>query len=62
MLHDSQEQPGEEVWIKLDMMITPLLLNYCQCQLVQGQYYEVIEHCTSLLSKYEGEASSAPFT
>ncbi|CAL8273747.1 AH receptor-interacting protein isoform X1 [Gadus morhua] len=48
-----KEQPGEEVWIKLDIMITPLLLNYCQCQMVQGQYYEVIEHCTSLISKYE---------
>ncbi|MEQ2184729.1 hypothetical protein GOODEAATRI_011135 [Goodea atripinnis] len=34
-------------------MITPLLLNYCQCQLLQGQYYEVIEHCSSLVFKYE---------
>lgn len=48
-----KEHPGDEAWIKLDQMITPLLLNYCQCQLVQGQYYEVIEHCSSLLFKYE---------
>ncbi|XP_071373194.1 AH receptor-interacting protein [Centroberyx affinis] len=48
-----KEQPGDETWIKLDHMITPLLLNYCQCQLLQGQYYEVIEHCSSLLFKYD---------
>ncbi|XP_035599563.1 AH receptor-interacting protein-like isoform X2 [Oncorhynchus keta] len=30
-----KERPGDEGWIKLDLMITPLMLNYCQCQLVQ---------------------------
>ncbi|XP_067882443.1 AH receptor-interacting protein-like, partial [Heterodontus francisci] len=30
-----------------------LLLNYCQCKLVTEEYYEVIEHCTSILAKYE---------
>lgn len=50
-----QEHPADEAWVKLDLMITPLLLNYCQCQLLQGQYYEVIEHCSALLFKYEGE-------
>lgn len=40
-------------------MITPLLLNYCQCKLLQGQYYEVIEHCTSVIFKYEGETLKA---
>ncbi|KAM6940826.1 AH receptor-interacting protein [Lycodopsis pacificus] len=48
-----KEHPGDEVWVKLDHMITPLLLNYCQCKLLQGQYYEVIEHCTSIVFKYE---------
>ncbi|XP_068178301.1 AH receptor-interacting protein isoform X3 [Antennarius striatus] len=48
-----KEHPGDQSWIKLDHMITPLLLNYCQCKLLQGQYYEVIEHCTSVLFKYE---------
>nr|XP_057939702.1 AH receptor-interacting protein [Doryrhamphus excisus] len=48
-----KEQPGDTSWIKLDHMITPLLLNYCQCKLLQGQYYEVIEHCSSLTFKYE---------
>lgn len=51
-----QEHPGDEAWIKLDHMITPLLLNYCQCKLLQGHYYEVIEHCSSLAFKYEGKA------
>lgn len=51
-----KEHPGDGAWVKLDHMITPLLLNYCQCKLLQGQYYEVIEHCTSLVFKYEGRA------
>lgn len=51
-----QEHPGDEAWVKLDQMITPLLLNYCQCLLLQNQYYEVIEHCSSLVFKYEGES------
>lgn len=50
-----QEHPGDEAWVKLDHMITPLLLNYCQCKLLEGQYYEVIEHCSSLVFKYEGK-------
>uniref|UniRef100_A0A3B1JQ00 peptidylprolyl isomerase n=1 Tax=Astyanax mexicanus TaxID=7994 RepID=A0A3B1JQ00_ASTMX len=48
-----KEQPGDVPWIKLDQMITPLLLNYCQCKLMLGHYYEVLEHCSSLLNKYE---------
>uniref|UniRef100_A0A3Q3WKL5 peptidylprolyl isomerase n=1 Tax=Mola mola TaxID=94237 RepID=A0A3Q3WKL5_MOLML len=48
-----KEHPGDEAWLKLDHMITPLLLNYCQCMLLQGQYYEVIEHCSSILAFYK---------
>ncbi|XP_026854665.2 AH receptor-interacting protein [Electrophorus electricus] len=48
-----KEQPGDVAWIKLDQMITPLLLNFCQCKLMLGQYYEVLEHCSSLINKYE---------
>lgn len=48
-----KEHPGDGTWVELDMMITPLLLNYCQCKLKLGQYYEVIEHCSSLIFKYE---------
>ncbi|XP_041087866.1 AH receptor-interacting protein-like [Polyodon spathula] len=48
-----KEKPGDEAWIRLDLMITPLLLNYCQCKLQLGEYYEVLEHCSSILNKYE---------
>ncbi|XP_043940085.1 AH receptor-interacting protein [Protopterus annectens] len=48
-----KERPGSEEWIELDLMITPLLLNYCQCKLLLEEYYEVVEHCTAILNKYE---------
>ncbi|XP_072106338.1 AH receptor-interacting protein isoform X1 [Mobula birostris] len=48
-----KERPGDEQWLALDAMITPLLLNYCQCKMVSEEYYEVIEHCTAILNKYE---------
>ncbi|XP_036621474.1 AH receptor-interacting protein isoform X2 [Trichosurus vulpecula] len=46
-----KEQPGSEDWIQLDLQITPLLLNYCQCKLVAQEYYEVLDHCSSILNK-----------
>ncbi|XP_075401393.1 AH receptor-interacting protein isoform X1 [Tenrec ecaudatus] len=49
-----KEQPGSPDWIELDQQITPLLLNYCQCKLVAEEYYEVLDHCSSILNKYEG--------
>ncbi|XP_019593261.1 AH receptor-interacting protein isoform X4 [Rhinolophus sinicus] len=48
-----KEQPGSPDWIELDHQITPLLLNYCQCKLVAQEYYEVLDHCSSILNKYE---------
>ncbi|XP_073699064.1 AH receptor-interacting protein [Garra rufa] len=48
-----KERPGDDHWIKLDIMITPLLLNYCQCKHLLGQYYEVLDHCTTIINKYE---------
>uniref|UniRef100_A0A3Q1EUA7 peptidylprolyl isomerase n=1 Tax=Acanthochromis polyacanthus TaxID=80966 RepID=A0A3Q1EUA7_9TELE len=53
-----KEHPGDEMWVKLDRMITPLLLNYCQCLLLQNQYYEVIEHCSALIFKYENNVKA----
>ena len=50
-----QEQPGSPDWIQLDQQITPLLLNYCQCKLAAQEYYEVLDHCSSILNKYDGE-------
>nr|XP_020660356.1 neurofilament medium polypeptide-like [Pogona vitticeps] len=46
-----KEKPWEEDWLKLEKLITPLVLNYCQCQLELGEYYEVLEHTTDLLQK-----------
>ncbi|XP_056628452.1 AH receptor-interacting protein [Triplophysa dalaica] len=48
-----KERPGDESWIKLDHLITPLLLNYCQCKYLQGQYYEILDHCSSIINKYD---------
>ncbi|XP_023566246.1 AH receptor-interacting protein isoform X2 [Octodon degus] len=48
-----KEQPGSPDWIQLDQQITPLLLNYCQCKLVAKEYYEVLDHCSSILNKYD---------
>uniref|UniRef100_A0A8B9PGA8 Aryl hydrocarbon receptor interacting protein n=1 Tax=Apteryx owenii TaxID=8824 RepID=A0A8B9PGA8_APTOW len=50
-----KEQPGSPDWIELDQKITPLLLNYCQCKLQCQEYYEVLDHCSSILNKYEGK-------
>lgn len=46
-----REKPNDEEWVKLNEMKMPLLLNYAQCQLLQGEYYSVIEHCTTVLDK-----------
>jgi len=54
-----QEQPGSPDWIELDHKITPLLLNYCQCKLQCEEYYEVLDHCSSILNKYEGKEPPA---
>ncbi|CAM5149056.1 unnamed protein product [Natator depressus] len=48
-----KEQLGSPDWMQLDLKITPLLLNYCQCKLLCCEYYEVLDHCSSILNKYE---------
>ncbi|XP_048370028.1 uncharacterized protein LOC125442604 [Sphaerodactylus townsendi] len=47
----AKEKPWEEEWLQLEKLATPLVLNYCQCQLELGEYYEVLEHTTDLLQK-----------
>lgn len=46
-----REKPGDEAWTELDRMKIPLLLNFSQCKLLSGDFYEVIEHTTSVLDK-----------
>lgn len=46
-----REKPGDEEWDILNDMKMPILLNFSQCQLMQGEYYTVIEHCSTVLTK-----------
>uniref|UniRef100_A0A8B9U9I8 AIP/AIPL N-terminal FKBP-type PPIase domain-containing protein n=1 Tax=Anas zonorhyncha TaxID=75864 RepID=A0A8B9U9I8_9AVES len=56
----AKEKPWEEGWLKLESLVTPLVLNYCQCQLELGEYYEVLEHTTELLQKHKGTVPCLP--
>ncbi|XP_051486732.1 aryl-hydrocarbon-interacting protein-like 1 [Apus apus] len=53
----AKEKPWEDSWLKLESLVTPLVLNYCQCQLELGEYYEVLEHTTELIQKHNGTHS-----
>ncbi|XP_059480058.1 AH receptor-interacting protein [Neocloeon triangulifer] len=46
-----KEKPGDEEWNVLNAQKLPLLLNFSQCRLNQGEFYTVIEHCTTVLEK-----------
>ena len=46
-----REKPGDEIWLNLDRKKIPLLLNYSQCKLLLGDYYQVIEHTSTVLEK-----------
>lgn len=52
-----REKPGEEEWGTLADMKIPFLLNYSQCQLLLGNYYEVIEQCSQVLNHQPGTFS-----
>ncbi|PIK56948.1 hypothetical protein BSL78_06149 [Apostichopus japonicus] len=47
------EKPNSEDWMKLDEVRIPFLLNYAQCKYQLGEYYQAIEHATSVLDKEE---------
>lgn len=46
-----REKPREEEWNELQKMKVPLLLNYSQCLLNRGEFYEVIRHTSEVLDK-----------
>ncbi|KAI8491807.1 Aryl-hydrocarbon-interacting protein-like 1 [Branchiostoma belcheri] len=48
-----REKPGDADWMSLDNRKIPLLLNYAQCKLILGDYYPVIEHTTTVLTRDE---------
>ncbi|KAM6125101.1 LOW QUALITY PROTEIN: aryl-hydrocarbon-interacting protein-like 1 [Phoenicopterus ruber ruber] len=52
------KEPWRRGWLKLESLVTPLVLNYCQCQLELGEYYEVLEHTTELLQKHNDNAKA----
>ncbi|MBN3299755.1 AIPL1 protein, partial [Amia calva] len=54
----AKEKPGEEDYVKLDKLITPLVLNYCQCMLELKEYYEVLEHTTELIERKKGNVKA----
>lgn len=45
-----KEKPHDTEWLELQEFKMPLLLNLSQCKLKQGEYYPVIEHCSTVLS------------
>lgn len=53
-----REKPGDEEWKELDRMKVPLLLNYSQCLLKLGEYYEVIRHTSEVLNKDPGNSKA----
>lgn len=50
----TQEKPWEVQWLKLEKMINTLILNYCQCLLMEEEYYEVLEHTSDILRHHPG--------
>ncbi|CAG5045184.1 unnamed protein product [Parnassius apollo] len=44
-----RERKTDEEWISLNKIKLPILLNYAQVKLVQGDFYAVIEHCNTIL-------------
>lgn len=46
-----REKPGCEEWVELDQLKIPLLSNYAQCKLIEGDYYAVIEHSNEVLKR-----------
>jgi len=45
-----REKPGESEHQELLTLKVPLLSNFSQCQLFMGDFYQVIEHCTEVLT------------
>lgn len=50
-----REKPEDEEWLQLENLKIPLLLNYSQCKLIQKDFYSVIEHTTTVLTRYPGK-------
>ncbi|RVE50917.1 hypothetical protein evm_004484 [Chilo suppressalis] len=53
-----RERKSDEEWINLNNIKLPILLNYVQCKLLNGDYYAVIEHCNTIL-EYDNDNEKA---
>ncbi|CAH0585568.1 unnamed protein product [Chrysodeixis includens] len=53
-----RERKTDEEWTELNKIKLPILLNYAQCKLLNGEYYAVIEHCNTVL-EYEKDNEKA---
>lgn len=54
ILINIREKPNDKEWLELDKQKVPLLLNYSQCKLNEGDFYSVIEHCSTVLKSDPG--------
>ena len=52
-----REKPGSDEQRLLDEQKVPLLLNFSQCQLIKGDWYQVIQHTTDVLKICPGKLS-----
>lgn len=48
-----REKPKDEAWNELNQKKLPFLLNFSQCKLLLGEYYEVIRHTTTVLDSID---------
>lgn len=44
-----RERKADDEWKDLNKIKLPILLNYAQCKLINGDFYSVIEHCNTVL-------------
>ncbi|XP_060535551.1 AH receptor-interacting protein [Cylas formicarius] len=53
-----KHKPHDVDWDKLNRQKLPLLLNYAQCKLHEGDYYAAIEHCSEVLKHDDGNVKA----
>ncbi|XP_053610021.1 aryl-hydrocarbon-interacting protein-like 1 [Plodia interpunctella] len=55
-----RERKTDDEWVNLNKIKIPILLNYAQCKLIKGDFYPVIEHCSTVL-QYDPDNEKALF-
>jgi len=54
----TREKPGTEEWLEIDHMKIPLLLNFSQCMICKKEYYQAIQHLTTVIEKDENNVKA----